>query len=75
MELKYSCPKCPGGPPPEHAQVGFICHVHDLEASTSRRGDATAEPFLLQTWPPKVAPKQFDHGKINANLTHLPLIS
>lgn len=34
-----------------------------------------AEPFLLQTWSVKAAPKQFDHVERNANLTHLSLIS
>lgn len=61
--------------PPEQAQVGFICDAHDLEVSTGCQELLPAEPRLPQTWPTKVARKQFDHGARNANLTHLPLIS
>lgn len=52
LELKYSRPKCPRGPPLEHAQVYFICYAHDLEASTGRQGAATCRPLFATNMAP-----------------------
>ena len=53
FKLKYSHPKCPRGPPLEHAQVCFICYAHDLEASIGHRGLPPAEPFCYKHGPVK----------------------
>lgn len=45
-------PKYLRGHAPQNAQVGFICHAHDLEASTGHQGAATCRALFATNMVP-----------------------